>query len=129
MKVLGTGKHPRRLIIGALSLVAVGVVVAGPFVLGWESHDPQRHGFKLGEYATWLQGALTPLVILIALVTLLLQQKSLESTIEAQIDANRAQRKANNAQTETNRAQLDTNKKMLMGIMLDNIDRFHGHLN
>ena len=105
-------RHPRAFWIAVCLLLVA--VVAGPFLFRWKIHD-QTHVFKLGEYGNWLAGALTPGVIIIALFALLTQMKSQKDAIQAQ--------------TKATKVQVDTNRKLLMGIMLDNIDRLQGHLN
>jgi hypothetical protein len=103
--------------MGLVSLGCVGVLVlvTGPFLLHWKSHDLSTHVFNLGEYRSWLQGGLTPLVVIIAFVTVYIQILTIDKTLQSQRDTNNVQR--------------DANKKLLMGIMLDNIQRFNDHVN
>lgn len=104
-----------RLSMSIAFIVILALILAGPFILHWKSHDPSTHVFKLGEYGAWLQGALTPGVVILAFVTLYNQISSLNSALKSQ--------------RETNAIQREANKQLLMGIILDNIERFQGHLN
>ena len=109
-------KYPKSIITGGFIAVLILLILPVlPFILHWKSHDPTTHVFKLGEYGSYLQGALTPVVVIIAFITVYIQMISLKSTLDAQRDANTSQR--------------DANKRLLMGIMLDNIEKFQGHLN
>jgi len=112
-------RYTLLIIVSVVTMLFLGAL---PLIIGWNAYDPTTKVFKLGEYSSWLQGILTPGVFVIALF-------SLKATFDAQVSANQAQREANEAQRETNEAQRDANRRLLMGIMLQNIERFQGHLN
>jgi hypothetical protein len=87
------------------AIVAAAILIALPLCLGWVNGHDQ---FKFGEYGSWLQGTLTPIAILVAMLAVLLQSRG---------------------QAEANAIQAKANKQLLMGIMLDNLQRLEGHLN
>jgi len=80
---------------------------------GW-AYDKDTK-FKFGDYAIWLQAILTPCAIGIAALTVFLQWRSLQETLQEQ--------RLSNAQ------QSELNKNVLLGVMFDNMERFQNHLN